>query len=84
MAPSIPELILLLLIILCVFGLGRLGAISEAIGERHARRVSGPGRRVVDLGAARGPQKSGLPGGDAAGTPDKGADNDPTETPPEP
>jgi Sec-independent protein translocase protein TatA len=50
MAPSIQEIILLVVICLCIFGLGRLGAISEAIGEMRARRVRGAaGRRTIDI-----------------------------------
>lgn len=51
MAPSVPEIILLILIVFCVIGLGRLGAISEAIGARRARRYARRegARQVVDI-----------------------------------
>jgi Sec-independent protein translocase protein TatA len=38
MLPSITELILLIFIVICIFGSGKIGAISEALGERRARR----------------------------------------------
>lgn len=38
MVPSVEEIVLLVITFVCVIGLGWLGRISEAYGERRARR----------------------------------------------
>ena len=41
MVPSLSEIILFLFILVCIFGLGKLGDMSEAIGEMRARKKLG-------------------------------------------
>lgn len=55
MVPSLTELILLIVIVLCIFGLGKIGDISERIGQMRADRARGvSGPDAVELP----PQKS--------------------------
>jgi Sec-independent protein translocase protein TatA len=50
MVPSLTEIILLIVIVICIFGLGKLGDISEALGEMRAKRArSLPGPDAVDI-----------------------------------
>ncbi|MFW5968238.1 MAG: twin-arginine translocase TatA/TatE family subunit [Persicimonas sp.] len=50
MLPGTTELILVIAIAICIFGLGRLGDISRAIGERRAQKARGPGGEdIVDI-----------------------------------
>lgn len=50
MLPSITELILLIFIVICIFGLGKIGDVSEALGERRARRQKGlPPDDAIDI-----------------------------------
>ncbi len=50
MLPSLTELILLVVIILCIVGLGKIGPISEAIGAFRARNARGlPGDDAIDI-----------------------------------
>ncbi len=50
MVPSLTEIILLLVIVICIFGLGKIGDISETIGEMRAKRHRGlPGENAVDI-----------------------------------
>jgi Sec-independent protein translocase protein TatA len=50
MLPSLTELILLIFIVICIFGLGKTGDISEALGERRARRQKGlPPDDAIDI-----------------------------------
>lgn len=54
MLPGTTELILVIAIAICIFGLGRLGDISRAIGERRARKARGPaGEDAVDITPAQ-------------------------------
>lgn len=50
MVPSLTEIILLIVIVICIFGLGKLGDISEALGDMRAKRARGlPGSDAVDI-----------------------------------
>lgn len=50
MVPSLTEIILLIVIVICIFGLGKLGDISEALGDMRARRArSLTGQDAVDI-----------------------------------
>lgn len=50
MVPSLTEIILLIVIVLCIFGLGKIGDISERIGEMRAKRQRGlPADDAVDI-----------------------------------
>ncbi len=50
MVPSLTEIILLIVIVVCIFGLGKLGDISEALGELRAKRARGlPPKDAVDI-----------------------------------
>lgn len=50
MLPGLTEIILLVLIALCIFGLGRLGDISRAIGQMRAeQRQKVAGDEAIDI-----------------------------------
>lgn len=49
MMPTLSEIILILVIVICIFGLGKLGDMSEAIGEMRAKRKGLPGEDAVDI-----------------------------------
>ena len=50
MVPSVNEIILLIVIVLCIFGLGKLGDISERFAELRAKRKRGlPPEDAIDI-----------------------------------
>jgi Sec-independent protein translocase protein TatA len=58
MLPSVTELILLIFIVICIFGLGKIGDVSEALGERRARQKKGlPPDDAIDITPAEERQK---------------------------
>lgn len=68
MVPSVNEIILLIVIVICIFGLGKLGDISERFGELRAKRKRGlPPEDAIDI-TPEHERRAGEPGGPKPGT----------------